>query len=595
MKHSYVIGLLVSSIFLVACGSGSTEPTDKADFFVPNDLDAVTGDPFDTNRLMIVQIQLPENNLKTLSNEGRTLGEGIRSCPSHDFEYTRFSGTVNVDGEVYEDVMMRKKGYLGSITPTKPSFKLDFDEAVEGRRFKGLKRMTLNNNRQDPTNVRQCLAYKIYSAVGIHAPRCSLARVYVNGEDYGIYSHVESIKKPFLARTFGNDEGNLYEAQGTEFGLNLNDGFELKTNKTLNDRNDLTAVAEAIALEDDEAFLSTISSLVDMDEFFTLWAVESIIGNWDSAMGNANNYYVYNNPDDGLFHYIPWGTDAAFTDFFFFKPKIGPIYKNNRIAHRLFEIESERTKFYSKLNELLDTYWDIASFYEDIDKVQALTAPPQDSIDKLKLFFEGNGTSIASLPERITATIANDLADVIDYTFDDVAPNCDAIKTANISASFNSNYAGTTEDKPNADQGSFSFTLLDGRNVNANIYYTTLGPENTDSLFVNSNDSTSPSTKEINLIGVDVSTVPPLASAETEPDVYVMVLTVETPSYKANTETAFHGFANSVMIFKVINVTGLEFIGSSLQGTISLTAAGDGSESNPLSGSMQGTMELFQP
>ena len=252
-------------------------------------------------------------------------------CAS-EFEYSRFKATVSVDGKILEDVLARKKGFLGSLSASRPSFKLNFDELRPGRRHYGLERMTLNNNLQDSSNTHTCMAYELFREAGVAAPRCNFARVSINGKDLGIYSHVESIKKAFIGRNFGNDTGNLYEAQIADFGENLKENFQLKTNREINDRSDLSAVVSALTATD-ENLPSLLSQVVDLDAFITFWAAEAVIGHWDGSTSNANNYFIYNNPDNGLFYYIPWGTDAALEQDSLLSPAPAR-YTVRRIFHR---------------------------------------------------------------------------------------------------------------------------------------------------------------------------------------------------------------------------------------------------------------------
>jgi len=593
------LGAILACSILYGCGSGSTEPSDKNDFsgdqlpppsteppvpfFTPSDLDSVSEDPFDPERLMVVQIQLPQNYVQILSNEGRSLADVYRSCPREDFEYTEFNAKVSIDGEELDDVIIRKKGFLGSLSATKPSFKFDFDEAVEGRRFKGLKRMTLNNNRQDATNVRQCLAYQMYGQAGIKVPRCSLARVYVNGEDLGVYSHVESIKKPFLERVFGNDEGNLYESQVADFGTHLNEKFEKKTNKTENDRSDLDAVANALDLPNDENFLATIETLVDMDAFYTQWAMDAILGNWDSAMGNNNNFYIYNHPDNNKFYYIPWGTDTAFTggdDEF--KANIGPLYKSSRITTRLFSIESERAKYYARINELLEDIWVEKDILDYIDNIQALTDAPDDAVTALKAFVSGSepeyrdklSTNLdEDLPTRLASAMATNAANQVDNTLNDEPRDCDnfEVSTTSIKANFSADSG--------QDSGTFTFTRRDNTQVTANI---TVIPD--DSILYKFDTFKGPAgTHGISLVGVDNTQF-----FEPNPDVYVLHLGIDSAAFKTG-ETDFHGFSTFAFLYKFISEGNLILIATSDDGGITLNHIGDGTNSL-LSGSVSGTL-----
>lgn len=576
--------LLAVLAMTTACGSGSTTPTDNDDFFVPNDLGAVSENPFDPDRLMIVQVNMPASDFKALAWEGRTLDVGLSQCPSHDFEYTEFTAKVNIDGDVLDDVIIRKKGYLGSLSPTKPSLKLDFDEAVEGRRFKGLKRMTLNNNRQDPTHARQCLAYSLYEKAGIRVPRCSLAQVYVNGNNLGVYTHVESIKKPFLERVFDDKSGNLYEAQVSDFGQHLNDSFQLKTNKTLNDRSDLQAVADALDMEDDADFLTTIDSLIALDEFISYWAIDTLIGNWDSATGNANNYYIYHNPADQKFHFIPWGLDAAFTGSNILKPQNGPLYNSHRLAKRLFAIESSRSEYYARIHTFMDDIWQVNQLTAYIDEIQTLANSPQTEVEQLKTFITGDTLqNKASHKDNILAAMGINGSDQIDYSLNDAAPNCDPITTTNLTATF--------ESIDESDKGTFTFQNSQGTNITANITWVSLGEEDIDSIVVTTDTSTLPGTTALTLIGVDQASV---FRGDDPLEAYVLQVTVESPSYTQQSVN-LHGFANSLMLFKVLEDKKLELLATGRSGTINFTSAGSGNSGSPIKGSVSAIMGHFLP
>ena len=79
------------------------------------------------------------------------------------------------------------------------------------RRLGGLEKLTFNNMTQDPSMSHEMLAYALYAEMGVPVPRATYARVTVNGEYFGIYAHLETIDRRFLARHFGSNRGALYE------------------------------------------------------------------------------------------------------------------------------------------------------------------------------------------------------------------------------------------------------------------------------------------------------------------------------------------------------------------------------------------------
>ena len=75
----------------------------------------------------------------------------------------------------------------------------------------GLKHLTLNNMVQDPSFERERLAYQLYRGFGVPAPRAAHVRLRVNGADWGLYLHLESFDRRFLARWFPSNDGMMYE------------------------------------------------------------------------------------------------------------------------------------------------------------------------------------------------------------------------------------------------------------------------------------------------------------------------------------------------------------------------------------------------
>lgn len=582
--------LISSYLFLcIACG-GSTKVSDKDDFFIPATKGTVTDNAFDPERLLQVSIQLPDADYQVLKEEGRTLDLALSDCANSDapwaeFEYTDFTAKVNIDGQTLENVAIRKKGYLGSLSRFRPSLKLNFDTHEEGRTFKTLKRMTLNNNRQDPSFARQCLAYDLFNKAGIIAPRCNLAQVFVNGEDLGVYSHVESIKKPFLERTFLDKSGNLYEAQVADLGDHLKDNFELKTNKTLNDRSDLSDFSDALKKPDNE-LLAELSKFIDVDEFITFWAIETMIGHWDSATGNNNNFYLYHNPADDLFHFIPWGTDAAFTGINIFKPNSGPLYQNLSIASRLYAITESRNLYHSKLLDLTSRYWIEADLINSINTTATLTGAQSDAKSALIDFIQGTG-SIASQEENVQAAITNNAADQKQYLLNDDPKDCiTPATTMELRASFVS--------ASPFDSGTFQFKDRSGTINVANMFYATQDSEKeVDSLIYKHNQTALPSTHEISLTGVTlISGTYPLDK------IYVLQIMLEDPQYTSG-EYSLHGISNNLMLFEVeINPDDeknpfLYLLAVGQTGTIKLEETGDGSANSKIKGSISATMSIM--
>lgn len=300
-------------------------------------------------------------------------GEG---SPESPYEYV--PATVTVDGETLTDVGVRAKGWWGSINPTRPSLKIKFDEFVDGQELGGeIKRMTLNNNNQDSSRMHTYLAYEMYRKIGYPAPESGFAHLTVNGVDLGVYAVVEPIKKPFLRKWFDDDEGNLYEAHMSDFMPEAINSWERKTNEdTGDDRSDLEAVMTALDAAD-ENLLAELGQVLDLDKFFTFWAMETLIAHWDGFNGDRNNCYLYNDPTTGKFVFIPWGPDSAFTPkaTIFTVNSVGPLFANTRLSKRLYDHPEARALFIAKVAELYDLIWADTRYSGLIDAIQSTLQP----------------------------------------------------------------------------------------------------------------------------------------------------------------------------------------------------------------------------
>ena len=338
---------------------------------------------FALDHVLDIAIAIPRADWDTLRHQTRTLEDVFAeigaNCLSQPFAgiYSWFPARVTVDGETYADVGVRKKGFVGSQSPIKPSLKLRFDKYVEDQTLGGvLERMTLNNGIQDPSLINTCLAYQVFADAGLPAPRCNFATVSVNSENLGLHVHVEDLKTSMVPRTFANAEGNLYEGIVSDFRPEWRGTFEKKTNEGAADWSDIDAVVAALQ-DSSEAGWEALKAAVDLDRFLSFWATEVLVGHWDGYAGGRNNYHFYREPD-GPFVFIPWGVD----DVFHLRDDPNPfdeitepppsVLAHGAIAHRLYQDADGRAAYTSRLRDLLDTVWDEAELLQSTDAMSAI-------------------------------------------------------------------------------------------------------------------------------------------------------------------------------------------------------------------------------
>jgi spore coat protein H len=321
----------------------------------------------DPSHVTEIKITLPAADWAKLRHQGRDIKrEFIVPRPK---PFTYFKGDITIDGVKVKSVGIRKKGFIGSIDLRRPSLKIKFSEFQEQSPVKGLDRLTLNNNKQDTSQVSQLLSYRVFRKAGIHAPRSGFASVTVNGKHLGIYSNVESIKPAFLSRSFGHgvsNTGNLYEGQLSD--LYTDSTLEVKINRN-GDQSELSELSKLVS-SDEKLDLVKLGEMVDIENFMRFWAVEGLINHRDGYSTNQNNFFFYFNPVNGLGYFIPWGPDNAW------RARGESCFSaNSALCNRLYRTDGIPERYRKTMLKLLDEVWDEAALLEEIDRVEKMLTP----------------------------------------------------------------------------------------------------------------------------------------------------------------------------------------------------------------------------
>ena len=339
-------------------------------------------DIFPTDRVLDVQITIAEEDWDTIRHQSRTFGSALdvrRKSEPIESPYTYVDASVTIDGVSFPEVGLRKKGFLGSLNAYRPSLKIKLNHVDKAASIEGLTNLTLNNNQQDHSLVSQFMGYALFNAAGSPAPRCAYAKVTVNGVNLGIYSHVESIRNPLIQRAFGNDRGTLYEGPYVDFYEGWLGSFEFKRGKDKPGREKIQRLINVLKGEGKD-MESAIGELVDLNSFYTYWAVEGLLGFWDGYSGNNNNFFMYLNPGTDRFHFIPWGADSLFTKHSKLEHQYDPrapisVKTQGLVAHKLYQLQSGRERYASAINDILDNHWNESEMLSTIDQIETMVSP----------------------------------------------------------------------------------------------------------------------------------------------------------------------------------------------------------------------------
>ncbi|MEM9660591.1 MAG: CotH kinase family protein, partial [Planctomycetota bacterium] len=129
---------------------------------------------FATDRIVDVAIEIEAADWDKIRRQSRSIADALGEKAA-DSPFTYVEADVVIDGVRMERVGIRKKGFLGSLSERRPSLKIKFTEFEEknAARAIGVDRLTLNNNKQDPSRLIQYLSYQFFNDSGTIAPRCN--------------------------------------------------------------------------------------------------------------------------------------------------------------------------------------------------------------------------------------------------------------------------------------------------------------------------------------------------------------------------------------------------------------------------------------
>ncbi|MFY0672521.1 MAG: CotH kinase family protein [Bacteroidia bacterium] len=217
-----------------------------------------------------------------------------------------------LNGEEFGTTGIRFKGkhsYAFAWTDKKP-LKVKLNE-YDDQSYHGVTKFNLSNAFEDPSFQRDVLSLKIMRQMGVPAPLASYAKVFINGEYFGLYILIEQLDSEFLKRCFDNDSGSLFESEGYCLG-DEDLGLELKGSNVDIKKIEVVEFIDLIKKTSDTTVFSELQSRFNVESFIRACAVDVYLANLDSyAWGRCHNFYLYFD-QFGKAHWIAWDYNLSF-------------------------------------------------------------------------------------------------------------------------------------------------------------------------------------------------------------------------------------------------------------------------------------------
>ena len=284
-------------------------------------------------------------------------------------ENTYYPADMTWNGITVRSVGIRSRG-LGSRSATKPGLRVDFDRYSDGQQFLGLKSFVLDNLTQDHSGVKETVAMRFFTRLGIPAPRETHTRLYVNGRYAGLYGLVESVDKTMMGRVFGTINGNiqndgyLFEYNyvlGSPWRFNYEGAaltpykarFDIKTNESHAESVIWGPIEELVRLVNNtpsSSFEQTVGAKLDLPAFVRYIAAQNFISQNDAFNGydGMNNFYFYRLENSSVHTFIAWDEDNAFLS-----PEFGITTRldENVLTRKTLELPAFQSQYLSGLSD----------------------------------------------------------------------------------------------------------------------------------------------------------------------------------------------------------------------------------------------------
>lgn len=235
--------------------------------------------------------------------------------------------TFIIQSEAFSDTVFNVGFRLRGNTSRaagKKSFKVSFNAFEPAMEWQGLQKMNLNGEHNDPSVMRARLIWECFRDAGVPVSRSTHAKLHINGEFMGLYSHTEHIDDAWLDKRFEHAHGNLwkctYPATLTYISNNpeaykftpswsSQRVYELKTNEFADDYQVLATFIDILNNTPLPELPCSLEAVFDVDAYLKVAAGEILAGHWDNYIGNKNNFYLYQRMTDGRLVYLPYDAD----------------------------------------------------------------------------------------------------------------------------------------------------------------------------------------------------------------------------------------------------------------------------------------------
>jgi len=224
-------------------------------------------------------------------------------------------------------------------------------------------------------------------------PRAGHVTAELNGRALGLYVLLEGWNRQFVQRHFPDPTGPLYEGA---FLADLDHPPEVLYGPVKGSRPDFPSLLAAAQESVPSKRMARLESVLDLDRFTRLLALDLLAWNGDGYALHANNYRIFLDRSQGRFVFLPHGMDQMF------QLPDAPLLASGDglVARAVLSLPEGRRRVLDRIREFRNSFFQPESIRGRILELAAAmargtNAPPEQ------------GQAITNLMERMTERLAS--------------------------------------------------------------------------------------------------------------------------------------------------------------------------------------------
>lgn len=301
--------------------------------------------------------------------------------------------SLTIGNLILDSVGVQFKGQTSYTKPEKNgseklSFDVKLDQIIDGQDIEGYNTLNFNNAYQDLSFMKEVL-YAHLSREHMPAVKGNYIRLYLNGEDWGIYPNIQQLNGDFLKEWFMNNNGIRWRADkppwyeqvetvlkskdevppdsnwgdGTAALNYLGDGdsqyqeyYTLKSSEMDDPWNYLIRVCDILNNIPMEGLYDSLRSFLDIDAVIWFLAHEVVFSDDDSYIHKGKmDYYLYQDKETGRMVPLEFDGNSAMN---LRNVEWSPFYnfeeENYPLMNRLLNVPKLRQRYIAHVKTILD-------------------------------------------------------------------------------------------------------------------------------------------------------------------------------------------------------------------------------------------------